>query len=211
MKNILEQRYLIVSSPWATNDITEGVAQKEEKQSENIKQYGYICMSKTCTSPAMWGYYADRSRGACLVFDIDEDSDYAKKYPIQEVKYEEKRLDTTDVTDLLSCKSTDWQHEKECRIIFKLSELQTRKRPENSEIFFIHHEIMKYLSGIILGVNCNSECAQIQSIAKDVKVIRIQISPEKFEFTMGNARISEKKRKTLTRSGVDQFYNYCRY
>lgn len=69
--NILREGKLNISKPWGTNDITEGVKQGEEKQKENIKEFGYICLSETCTSPAMWGYYADRSRGACLAFTFD--------------------------------------------------------------------------------------------------------------------------------------------
>ena len=63
---ILETGKLKVSLPWGTNDITEGVPRNEQVRNHQTEAYGYICLSDNCTSPAMWGYYADRGRGACL-------------------------------------------------------------------------------------------------------------------------------------------------
>ena len=71
LENIIRQERLRVSCPWRTNDVTEGVYAGEYSQNEDTKKYGYLCFSAVCNSPAMWGYYANRGRGACLVFDFD--------------------------------------------------------------------------------------------------------------------------------------------
>ncbi len=200
LRDIIEKRYLIVSTPWSTNDITECVAQREEKQSESIKQYGYICMSETPTSPAMWGYYADRSRGACLAFHI-RDNDLFPDADIQQVKYERNRSACKDPIDLLSIKALDWQHEKEYRIIFKLSDLEHINTEEHGKrkIIFIHRGIMGCLREIILGVRCNIECAQIQAMVSDrVSIKRVRIHPETFEFDFDETITPARKPKGTT-------------
>ena len=68
---ILKSGLLRLSLPWNTNDVTECVAQQATTQSEGVKEFGYLCFSANPHSPAMWGLYADRSKGACLAFDFE--------------------------------------------------------------------------------------------------------------------------------------------
>lgn len=201
---ILKDYALNISRAWGTNDITEGVLQGEEKQREVIKNYGYICLSKTCTSPAMWGYYADRSRGVCLVFVFEvqfskNDREFIvlnkrkiSKNPIiiKEVSYEKGRSISTDIKNLLFCKSEDWKHEQEYRIIFKLSDVD-RKVDENGNVCFKTRSIMPYLKGVILGANCKKERAEVEAIisntnqwykGKEPKVMKAEMSKTDFNF-----------------------------
>lgn len=66
--SILKNGELKLSRTTQTNDSTENVYRGFSSVHENVRQYGYICLSRTISSPMMWGLYADRGRGACLVF-----------------------------------------------------------------------------------------------------------------------------------------------
>lgn len=201
---ILSDNALNISKAWGTNDITEGVLQNEEKQRELIRDYGYICLSKTCTSPAMWGYYADRSRGVCLVFVFDvnflpKESAFiilnkgkTPKSPImiKAVSYEKKRSISVNIKDLLFGKSEDWRHEQEYRIIFRLSDVE-RDVEKNGDVCFKTRSIMPYFKGVILGVNCKKERAEVEAIisstnrwdkGKEPKVIKAEMSQTDFDF-----------------------------
>lgn len=203
--NILKEGKLNVSRPWATNDITEAVKQGEEKQREQIKEYGYICLSGTCISPAMWGYYADRSRGACLVFSFplltsDDKSFKVKKtrttksdpdIVIKKVEYGKERLNSEDIDELLFRKSLDWQHENEYRIKVNLSQLdciESKGKDGDLNISFKSNLITKYLTAIILGVNCNKQKPEIDGLIrnisrdKKIQVIKAKMSTSNFEF-----------------------------
>jgi len=195
MKSILKNDIMIVSTPWSTNDITEGVAQNSEKQSEKIRLYGYICMSETATSPAMWGYYADRSRGACLAFEFPDSPCLNGKFSetinnveikFSPIQYKEERSTATDVLELLSVKSDDWKHEKEYRLFFRLSDLTMKPITKDgiTKEHFVFEGLNKYLSTIILGANCPSQCAEIIAIThKKYKVCRIEFDKKNFEFS----------------------------
>ena len=66
--SILEDKALKLSRTEYTNDTTENIYSAEDSVSPLVREYGYICLSSTITSPMMWGQYADRNKGACLVF-----------------------------------------------------------------------------------------------------------------------------------------------
>ena len=187
--SILRDKFIYVSRPWNTNDITEGVLQGCSEQSEEVKELGYICLSKTCNSPAMWGYYADRSRGACLVFDIDFDEykQESKCRVCNEVKYSLNRISSNSpIEELLFTKAADWQHEQEYRLLFKLYDLKHCTRMVNGQetVLFYDSKLFKYLSGVILGAHCKKQCAEITAILPQCKkaVTKMQLDSSLFSF-----------------------------
>lgn len=177
--NILREQKLNISRPWSTNDITEAVKQREEKQQEKIKEYGYICLSETCTSPAMWGYYSDRSRGACLAFAFNVNTDDKKTFhvlqntiEIKKVEYCKNRASSDNIDKLIFRKSKDWSHEKEYRIKVDLATvdfIETKDKLNRISYIFKTDLIMEYLRGIILGVNCKKEKSEIDGIIRSIK------------------------------------------
>lgn len=189
LMNILREGRLYVSRPWNTNDITEGVTQGETSQSEEVKELGYICLSETCQSPAMWGYYSDRSRGACLVFDINLSEYQSRSHCIQygAVKYEDKRVPATErLENRLFTKAKDWEHEHEFRFLFKLTKLPFFHKESNgrSEVIFYESHILSYLSGVILGKNCVRQLAEIQTfLPAGAHVARMNLNEEFFNFS----------------------------
>ena len=199
--SILESKRIKISQPWSTNDITEGVADGETTQREELKKYGYICLSATCTSPAMWGYYAARSRGACLRFDFPcinpqaETLTYADHYMkctrfLRKVKYSETKATGNDLHELLATKSTDWQHEKEYRALYELSKLSPNDIEYGSTTCtYYARDIMKYLTGIILGARSNIQTTDLHSIIQrklriPIDIYRVSSAGSAFEFQL---------------------------
>lgn len=174
---IIETGKLKVSLPWGTNDITEGVPRNEQVRNYQTEAYGYICLSDNCTSPAMWGYYADRGRGACLVFRFKwikpciENSEIktwkiAHPNPSKEswlpgklyrVEYGETRSEFKSAEDMLRYKSNDWKHEREYRFITPLADTELDNIIETNHgklgLYFVT-ELTRYITGIILGPHC---------------------------------------------------------
>lgn len=185
---ILTTKQIFVSKPWNTNDITEGVTQGEAMQSEDIRELGYICLSETHQSPAMWGYYANRSKGACLVFDvnIEEYQELSNCLYFGKVTYTEERAIAHDKAEVrLFKKAIDWKHEQEFRILFKLMSLSHKKEEKHgtTEIIFYDTHLYKYLSGVILGTHCPRQCAEIQTyLPQKASVARMQLDSNNFSF-----------------------------
>lgn len=178
---IIKTGRLKLSHPWKTNDITECLAQYEVGLRYEIKQYGYLCFSADPSSPAMWGYYAERGNGACLVFDFDvievqEDVyelvldgalDAVHPVYIRKVKYCEQRCPHNTQGDEFFCKSKEWEHEQEYRIVFDLDndsvDVEDIQGVGSISLAHYYSGLMDYLSGVILGPKFKSEDTEIKS------------------------------------------------
>ncbi len=87
---------------------------------ERISHYGVACFSKSCNIPKMWAHYADRNRGVCLKFDLDE---LGLNGHHEEMLYTDERQifdfarQEIDESVWFFAKSTDWVEEKEIRYL----------------------------------------------------------------------------------------------
>lgn len=178
---IIRSRALKLSHPWKTNDITECLAQRETQLRYAIKEYGYLCFSADPTSPAMWGYYADRGKGACLVFDFDVielqngvyeiliggAADAVDPLIIRSVCYAESRYAGNCPRDTFFYKSVEWQHEKEYRIVVPLSDkhvsVEAVRGSAGVSLAHYYHGILSQLSGVILGPKFDGEDTEVKS------------------------------------------------
>lgn len=188
LKSIIKEKKIRLSCPWRTNDITEGVSQGAVTQDERCRSYGYVCFSAVCDSPSMWGYYAGKGRGACLVFDFpvcqknQEDNEGKKSYLIlrngmltadakvlHKIQYQRDRIPqiVRDFdTRILLTKAIDWQHEKEYRILYRLSDVADSLSYVDSQTNrteYYDSTLLEYLSGIILGPNCNWNIEEVRT------------------------------------------------
>lgn len=195
LEDIIVNQRIKLSCAWRTNDATEAVAQNETQRSDKVNEVGYICLSALCDSPAMWGYYANRSTGACLVFDFPVRQrncghqyqilrhglthNSFSQYWIQKIRYTDIRAkaikDDEENFDLLTTKSIDWQHEREYRIFYNLLQLDLNdveiiKRPGKIGVVYYVCEILENLSGIILGVNSSMTPQEVLSLIKRVPI-----------------------------------------
>ncbi len=198
---LLSSKRIHLSMPWNTNDVTECVQQNKEKQSELIKEYGYICLSCRCDSSAMWGYYANSSKGACLAFDIPVekikrgqykliDDDYTVQNTskiIRAVEYKENRVRGDNTLSLLHRKALEWSHEEEYRIAIPLEQSKREPSKDYTHIYFYDDILFKYISHVILGVHSHHECSNIKAILqaldiKNVNVTRASFSSQSFSY-----------------------------
>jgi len=186
--SIINEGKLKVSQPWGTNDITEGVPQCVSCRPSFVEQYGYVCFSQTCTSPAMWGYYAQRSQGAVIVFDIAgvlsssgeghvelfnpnkwgrENVNGYLPGRLVEVRYSAQRdAEGKDYFSMLSLKSPTWQAEQEYRYIIPLQECEFQGIENKNGValgIYKTASILQFVSGIILGPECRLKEALIQA------------------------------------------------
>lgn len=205
LKDILVNRRLRVSFPWRTNDISEGVLKGNSTLTEETKEKGYICFSATCESPAMWGYYANRGKGFCLVFDFEyiktDDGCYEVIYKgfssnlnktiIHPVKYSLERANIGEDTAALFVKGKEWEHEREYRVLFTSQEImahvEERQNEKGSYNYYVK-KLIDNLSGIIIGANCSqSQIADIQALLHqagqtDIGVYRTSLSKDYFKL-----------------------------
>ena len=188
LKSIIKEKKIRISCPWRTNDITEGVARGELMQDERIRAFGYVCFSAVCDSPSMWGYYAGRGEGACLVFDFpvcqgnEEDNEGKADFFIlrhgmlspsakmlHRIRYQKNRFPSSPHYvnhNLLLTKSPDWQHEHEYRILYRLDEVEdalsyTESPTQRTEYY--DAELLEYVSGIILGPKCKLNVQEVKT------------------------------------------------
>ncbi len=181
---IIRSGRLRLSHPWKTNDITECLAQHEMKLRRAVKEYGYLCFTSDPTSPAMWGYYADRGKGACLAFEFDtvevQEGVYELicnggldvEHPIylRRVRYEAERYTGPDTAETFFVKSCEWAHEQEYRILFPLQHPAVEAEEACSGTGWkIHHYfrgLMNYLCGIVLGPKFADDEMEVVSYLK---------------------------------------------
>lgn len=180
LTDILTEQRILISCPWKTNDATEAVPAHQESRPAEVNEMGYVCLSAICDSPSMWGHYANRAKGACLVFDFNIYPYHAGQYEIlkhgmsrsipqwiQQIKYVDKRATAVAHNpwkkkeeanfDLMTTKSKDWEREQEYRIFYFLSKIKSEnivipKEASLSDVKYYDREILTNLSGIILGV-----------------------------------------------------------
>lgn len=185
LMQIIEKERLRLSCPWRTNDVTECVAQDNFLQSNIVKNFGYICLSAKWDSPKMWGLYAERSRGACLIFEFDviklneetyellEDGMSAlnDRLLIRKVRYSDTRSKSGDA-DILYRKSSTWSDEFEYRILFDLSagfkgEIETCNTPNGVRVDYYYSELLRDLRTIVLGPSCRYNEVEIRSVIEN--------------------------------------------
>jgi len=185
--SILESLALKLSRTERTNDTTENIFAGENQVHAEVREYGYVCLTSTIISPMMWGQYADRGKGACLVFsgefekransiigmteylDRREGKGKMAKISIYQVQYESDRVtEKSDVKKVMSTKSKCWEHEKEYRIIVPLNNstpIEDTDAKDSSKFFsytYLYSDIMPALSRIVLGVNNDLDIVDFQ-------------------------------------------------
>lgn len=216
--SILKTGRLKLSHPWKTNDITECLAQGETQQRYGIKKYGYLCFSADCTSPAMWGYYAERGKGACLTFDfdvievqkdvyevvIDGAVDVLNPIYIRKVKYSENRCVPNDSGDEFFIKSKEWEHEKEYRIVLPLEsdtlEVEEVRGASRISVAYYFAGLMNYLSDIIMGPKYEGDEVEIKSFLKHC----FPTSEKEYVFENGTKRIKYEVACMARYAGISQ-------
>ncbi|HXN72747.1 MAG TPA: DUF2971 domain-containing protein [Candidatus Acidoferrales bacterium] len=117
------------------------------------KRFGMICFSKRWSNPLLWSHYADKHRGICLGFDVDDRGlkpiSYASRRPRLKIP-----PTIEDMDRLLFTKFQDWQYEEEWRNWFRLDQRE-------GDHYFYPFDGLVQLREVIVGPLCDTLRADI--------------------------------------------------
>lgn len=141
------------------------------------KQFGMICFSKRWNNPLLWSHYADKHRGICLGFEVDERG-------LKQVRYVSKRTNlkipptAASISELLFTKFLDWQYEEEWRNWCRLEK-------RNGDFYFCAFDNSLQLSEVIAGPLCEITKAEIdealEGYTNTVEIIKSRLAFKSFQ------------------------------
>lgn len=141
---------------------------------------GIISFSKSWRNPVQWAHYADRHKGVCLSFDIEENLLTNVTYHAGRSKF------STNLTpkEILSSKFNSWKYEKEIRMII---ELEGKNTILNDGLYFIPFSETLVLKEIMFGANTdNDDIRKIHELSNkhcDIKFRKMRPAFKTFTMT----------------------------
>ncbi len=144
-----------------------------------VKSRGLISFSTKWDNPIIWSHYADRHRGICLGFEVDERDTFAVTYTDDRISMMEEMRVHGDrkklLQRILSTKHTPWAYEHEVRVFSEFNN-------EEAGLYFQPFNERLALREVILGVRCT---AQLSTIAAFDEVVRSKA--EVFDTTLSDS------------------------
>jgi hypothetical protein len=146
----------------------------QEYKEEMSGRFGLICFCENWYNPLLWSHYADKHRGICLGFDVDD-------HRLKAVRYVEERPDlqmpltNESANELLFTKYREWQYEQEWRSWFQLDE-----RKEGH--YFYPFDGFVQLSEVIAGPLCTVTKERINQALRDYAAKSVAIMKARLAF-----------------------------
>jgi hypothetical protein len=144
---------------------------------EMCHRSGLICFCAHWHNPLLWSHYADKHRGMCLGFDVDDSG-------LKTVNYVEERSDLKmppteeNADELLFTKYRDWQYEEEWRKWFPLD------KREDGHYFYPFDRLVQ-LREVIAGPLCTESKDNIDQALKEypeaISVIKARLAFKTFQ------------------------------
>ena len=117
-------------------------------------RFGVLCFSRSWKNPVLWSHYADRHRGVCLGFDVQDDMTIP-------VEYTQHRLELDDTISAgsfteatadrwIRTKYEGWRYEDEVRVLPRLE-----SRDPETGLYFAEFQKAIVLKEIIAGPLCS--------------------------------------------------------
>jgi hypothetical protein len=145
-----------------------------EYKKEISERFGLICFCEDWYNPLLWSHYADKHRGMCLGFELDDQRLRAVKYV--EARQNLRMPPTKESADeLLFTKYRDWQYEKEWRSWFQLD------KREDGHYFYPFDNFMQ-LREIIAGPLCTVSKSQIDDALRDHPAKSVAVMKARLAF-----------------------------
>lgn len=150
------------------------------------RKWGMLCFSKTWRNPVLWSHYADKHRGFCLGFEVDDTLlmpvVYTKKR-LQidlEALYDTGKLDQKLMSKLMRTKFSDWSYEKEVRVYAALK----YQDPDSGLYFFDFNDEIR-LTDVIVGPLSDVTEAEIRSTLSEddanVSLLKARLAFQSFD------------------------------
>jgi hypothetical protein len=153
---------------------------------------GLICFSRSWGNPMIWSHYADKHRGICLGFDVNDSVlrsvDYIEK-PLK-IEFQETakglRLKQSFVTSLLYSKFSSWKYEEEERSYVRLD-----PKTKEGGLYFLPFSQQMCLREVILGPRCELPLKQVRALVEGfespVHVTKSRLAFTKFKVVENRA------------------------
>jgi Protein of unknown function (DUF2971) len=154
----------------------------EKDRSAFARKYGLLCFSKVWSNALMWSHYADRHRGICLGFEIDQKDLVEVSYTAHRVmnKLPRVKFGTGDATirKCLGTKYASWSYEQEVR---RIESLEDREQDSCGVRYTQFSEGLK-LVGVIIGSRLQDSRVEIQDALGDL-VGQVELINARLAFT----------------------------
>lgn len=150
------------------------------------RDWGVICFSETWRSNLMWAHYADKHKGLCLGFDIQQTHQLTKidyfrqrKELPKNYKKDLKSVAPELLETCLKVKSIDWEYEQEHRLRVPL-------QIKSDEIYYQKFGSFLSLREVVVGERCtlsaNDVMEAVGSPQSDVEIRAVK--PAHTSFSM---------------------------
>jgi hypothetical protein len=150
-------------------------------RNELNKTTGLLCFSRDWYSPVLWSHYADKHRGICLGFELNdkhaEPVDYVEERLI--MRGDRLAFDESVVRKLLKTKYVHWSYEREVRVFVRLD-------PATAErgLYFSEFSNDLRLTEVIMGPLCEISIERVRhlvgSMYPDAQVLRARLAFKSF-------------------------------
>lgn len=116
---------------------------------------GLLCFSRSWRNPVLWSHYADKHKGMCLGFDINDEYLIPVKYSKSRMKIdlvelkESGKLNEELLLRIMRTKYVDWSYEREVRVPVDLNEID-----KTTGLYFYNFSGAMRLAEIIAGALC---------------------------------------------------------
>ena len=140
------------------------------------ERFGLICFCKHWHNPLLWSHYADKHRGMCLAFDVDDRALIPVNY-VKDRSALKMPLTKESADELLFTKYLDWKYEEELRNWFQFD------NREDGHYFYPFDGFVQ-LTEVIAGPLCTETEDRINEALKDypkrVSVIKARLAFKTF-------------------------------
>jgi len=156
--NDLNDPFELAAANFADKELRRAMVQTKDQLND---RHGMLCFSRNWQNPVQWSHYAEKHRGVCLAFDVDDDL-------VQPVNYVADRLSLTKeqvlsekgerteelMLQMLFTKYKDWKYEEEVRVMATLSD-------EDGGHYFYPFDAHLVLKGVIVGPRSTISRAEV--------------------------------------------------
>jgi len=157
----------------------------EQMKAELSCTHGMLCFSRRWDNPVQWSHYADKHRGFCLGFEIDDEKIARVQYSSRRVPVKMEHLlnaskiDRFEIQKWFLTKYSHWKYENEVRILVKLGQ-----RFDNGLYFAPFSDEMKLIK-VIVGSQSKVTREQIRSalggLSQHVTMFKTELSKNSFK------------------------------
>ncbi|WP_159442782.1 DUF2971 domain-containing protein [Agrobacterium rosae] len=195
-----------------------GIATDKKEERDLVKNMrgklnsktGLVCMSEVWNEPLLWGHYADKHKGVCLAFEVNETKWDKVQYVDQRPRLGDYGVDNIaalkadNLRDISRKKFKSWSYEKEWRYFLSF------KKPDFVDgHYFLDFDDELKLIGVVLGERSTVTKEQIAAMIDahpSIKIGFARAAFSRFSLILNRLRtqvmVPKKNRVALPKLGA---------